>query len=222
VLPNHQPDYLPQKERGGRMKKTALLILGIIIVAQILVPASLILKHERILRNGELYRFKTRPIDPADPFQGRYIRLGFENDYIPEINENAPTPEWKEKVFVTLGSETNGLCILKSWSRTKPKKVPYLKLRYMGTRSHWDRESRKSSHLGLRFELPFNRFYMEENKAPRAEKIVQGNTFNLNDPESTNRGTNCWANVRVLNGTALIEDVLINGTSIQEFVIRQN
>jgi len=202
------------------MKKTAFIILGILIAAQLLIPASMILKHERILRTGTLYRFKTRPIDPADPFQGRYVQLGFKNDYIPAINKNTPAPKRNEKVFVSLETGTDGLCVLKSWSRTHPKSGNYLKLKYTGTRNQWNRDTKKNTYLGLRFHLPFNRFYMDENKAPRAEKMVRGIRINLNEPANTNLVTNCWANVRVLNGAALIEDVLVDGTPIRELAAR--
>ncbi len=198
------------------MKKTAFIILGIVLAAQLLIPASMILKHERILRTGELYRFKTRPIDPADPFQGRYVWLGFENDYIPGINKNEPSPKYNERVFVSLGAGSDDLCVLKSWSRTQPETGDYLKLKYTGTRTQWNPDTKKSTYMGLRFHLPFNRFYMDENKAKRAERIVRRTTIDLFEPANTNLVTNCWANVRVLNGAALIEDVLVDGTPIRE------
>lgn len=193
------------------MKKTALLILGIVAALQLLVPASMILKHERILREGELYRFRTRPIDPADPFQGRYVRLGFENDYIPGTNEKEQAPEHNDRVFVTLSTDAEGFCQMKGWSRTKPETGAFLKLTYSGPKHDWNRPTQKSTYKGLWFRLPFDRFYMEESKAPRAETLVREGT----------RNTNCWAAVRVLNGTALIENVYIAGTPIRELAARE-
>jgi len=46
---------------------------------------------------------------------------------------------------------------------------------------------------------------MDEVKAPRAERLVW---------EAT-RGTHCWAEVRVLNGKAAIEEVFVEGQSLQ-------
>lgn len=198
------------------MKKTALLILGLLFSAQLLIPASMILKHERILRDGEIFRFKTRPIDPADPFQGRYVRLGFENDYIPGISTNEPVPEYNERVFVTLGTDADGFCELKSWSREKPASGAFLKLRSRGPRTEWNLEAKTNLCLGLRFDLPFNRFYMDEKKAPRAEKIIRDAAPGLFEPQATNEAANCWADVRVLNGAALIENVYVEGISIRE------
>jgi len=188
------------------MKKTAFIILGVVIAAQFLIPVSMILKHERVLRTGELYRFKTRPIDPADPFQGRYIWLGFEDDYISGVTENEPAPEYNERVFVTLGTDPEGFCQLTNWSRTQPETGAFLKLKSNGSGYRWDSEVKENVYLGLRFKLPFTHFYMDETKAPRAEKLVREGT----------RTTNCWASVRVLNGAALIEDVYVEGTPIRE------
>lgn len=192
------------------MRKKVLLILGIVVALQLLVPVSMILKHERILRTGEIYRFKTRPIDPADPFQGRYVWLGFENDYIPGTNEKEQTPEYNDRVFVTLSIDADGFCRLKNWSRKKPETGAFLKLTYLGPENDWNRPTGKSTYKGLRFGLPFDRFYMEEKKAPRAETLVREGT----------RTTNCWATVRILNGAALIENVYVAGTPIRELAVQ--
>ena len=82
------------------MKKWLPLLLGVVIAAQFYVPASMIMKHERVLRNGELFRFKTQPFDPADPFQGRYVRLRYSEAYIPGTDENEARPDWQQKVYV--------------------------------------------------------------------------------------------------------------------------
>lgn len=200
------------------MKKTAFIILGILITAQLLIPASMILKHERVLRIGELYRFKTRPIDPSDPLQGRYIQLGFENDYIPVITgTNTVAPKCGERVYVTLAADTDSFCKLTGWSRKKPETNDYLKLKYSGYRNHWGRKTMICTTLGLGFELPFDHFYMNENKAPQAEQLTRRRRLGLqHGTENTNQYTNCWVNVRILNGTALIEDVLVDGTPIRE------
>ncbi len=198
------------------MKKTLLLIFGITVALQLLIPASMILKHEKVMRDGSLYRFKTHPIDPADPFQGRYVWLGFENDYI-IAPTNAVEPAYNERVYVTLDTDPDGLCKLTGWSRNKPEHGDYLKLKYWGEKYNWNAKDKSQRHLGLQFKLPFDRFYMDESKAPNAERLVRSVTLNLFE-ENTNLVTNCWANVKILNGTGLIEDVLVDGTSIRDFI----
>ncbi len=200
------------------MKKILLLILGITVALQLLIPVSMILKHEKVMRDGSLYRFKTRPIDPVDPFQGRYVQLGFENDYI-VAPTNAIEPARNERVYVTLGTDPAGLCKMTGWSRSKPEQGNYLKLKYWGKKYNWSAKDDNQRYSGLQFKLPFDRFYMEESKAPRAERLVRNRRINRSD-ENTNLFINCWANVRVLNGAGLIEDVLVDGTPIGELAAK--
>ena len=60
-----------------------MIFFGLLIVAQVAVPLQMIQQRETVLREGELFRFKTEPIDPADPFQGRYVWLQIEDDFVP-------------------------------------------------------------------------------------------------------------------------------------------
>ena len=188
------------------MKKCVSLLLGLVIVVQFYVPASMIMKHERVLRNGELFRFKTEPIDPTDPFQGRYVWLRYAGAYIPGTDEHEAQPDWKQNVFVSLGEDNDGFSAFTRWSIEEPSQGSFLKLQFAGKRTRYHQETKKHIYEGLRFKLPFNRFYMDEAKAPVAETIVREGT----------RNTNCWANVRVLDGVGLIEDVMVEGISIRE------
>jgi uncharacterized membrane-anchored protein len=187
------------------MKKPSIILLGILILAQLAVPFSMIRSKEKILRNGELLRFKTRPIDPADPFQGRYVRLGFEEDHIPWPENKETELKYKEPIFAVLEVDEEGFARFTGWSKERPASGMFLKTRYLGIRTEWDRASKTSRYKGLRIDLPFDRYYMDEAKAPRAERLVRDAT----------RTTNCWANVRVLNGKAVIEDVFAEGQSLR-------
>jgi len=118
---------------------------------------------------------------------------------------------------VTLSTNADGFCELKAWSRTRPESGDYLKSYFWGPKQNWGGTNALHRYQGLAFDLPFDRFYMDENKAPRAEQLARRRTPEFQrDTENTNTFTNCWATVRVLKGTALIEDVLIDGTSIRE------
>lgn len=188
------------------MKKVSFIFLGILILVQLAVPFSMIRDRENTLRNGELFKFKTRPIDPADPFQGRYVWLGYKDDYIPWPEGQKTDLKYKESVYVILETDSEGFAKLTDWNRIRPTEGHYLKTRYMGIRSDWDRDIEHRIHKGLRFDLPFDRFYMEETKAPRAEVLARVAT----------RTTNCWAEVRILEGKAVLEDVMVGGQSIRE------
>lgn len=193
------------------MKKFSLIVLGILIVAQLAVPFSMIKSRENILRNGELYRFKTRPIDPADPFQGRYVRLVFEIDYIECSEEEESELTYKQPVYAIMGTDSDGYARFADWNLEQPESGAYLKTHYRRKYTVRHPESKKRIFKGIRIHVPFNRFYMAESKAPRAEERAR---------EAT-RNTNCWANVRILNGNAVIEDVFAEGQSLRDLAAQE-
>ena len=188
------------------MKKFSVIILGILIAAQFAIPISMIKNWENILRNGELFRLKTRPIDPADPFQGRYVWLGFENNYIPYSKEEHPDIAYKAPIYATIEHGEDGFAHFTEWHREKPTKGHFLKTRARGHRYDQNLATKESIYKGLRLDIPFDRYYMDEAKAPRAERLTR---------EAT-RSTNCWVNVRILNGKAVIEDVFAEGESLRD------
>lgn len=190
------------------MKKTQLFLLVVLAAAQFAVLAAMITGKERVLRDGEEFRFKTRPIDPADPFCGRYVILNLEENHIPLPPDEMPTLVHRQVLYAGIATGTNGFARFSGWSRERPASGPYLKTRYCGEYCVYDQTTKTSIRKGLRIELPFNRFYMDEAKAPRAERIVWDSTSD----------TNCWAAVRILNGKAVVEDVFAKGRSIRALV----
>jgi uncharacterized membrane-anchored protein len=187
------------------MKKQSLFILGILILVQFAVPFSMIRNREKILNHGALFKFKTRPIDPADPFQGRYVQLGIDKDYIPYPEDQKPDLNYKAVIFATVEADEDGFARFTDWNREKPANGNFLKTRNKGQHRVWIPESKKRVYKGMRLDIPFDRYYMEETKAPRAETLTR---------EAT-RNTNCWVNVRILNGKAVIEDVFAEGQSLR-------
>ena len=192
------------------MKAPPIVLLGLLITAQFAVPLRMIRGREDTLRNGELFRFITRPIDPADPFQGRYVRLGFQNDYIPCTEEMEIDLHRNEVIYALIEVNEDGFAHFTSWSREKPAGGHFLKTRYTGTWS-WDQEAEKNLYKGLRLDIPFDRFYMEEAKAPRAEALAR----------DAMRSGDCWAAVRILDGKAVIEDVFAQGERLRDLAAKK-
>jgi len=187
------------------VKKLSLIILGILAIAQFAVPFSMIRSRENILRHGEVFKFKTRPIDPADPFQGRYVRLAVAMDFIPTPVDEKPGLRRREPVYALLEVDVDGFARFTGWQRERPAQGAFLKTRYLGEKNHWIPETRQRICDGIRINIPFERFYMDEAAAPRAERRAR---------EAT-RTTNCWAEVRILDGTAALEDVIAEGQSLR-------
>ena len=194
------------------MKTGSLVVLVLLIALQMAVPFHMIRDRENTLRNGERFLFRTRPIDPADPFQGRYVRLAFENDYLACPKDDMPDLAYRQPIYIVLGNDSDGFVEILDWSREEPPAGHYLKTRYEGSFTRWNPETKKRGHVGLRFELPFDRFYMDEAKAPRAEQVTR----------SATRTTNCWASVRILNGRAVIEDVFAEGQSLRDLAAQKS
>ncbi|HEY5622073.1 MAG TPA: hypothetical protein VIR77_05680, partial [Pontiella sp.] len=87
----------------------------------------------------------------------------------------------------------------------------FLKTRYTGRRIEWNRETEKIIYKGLRLDIPFDRFYMEEAKAPRAEALAR----------DAMRSGDCWAAVRILDGKAVIEDVFAQGERLRDLAAKK-
>ncbi len=193
------------------MKTIPLTLLAITVIAQFAVLGSMIRGREQVLRDGEAFRFKTRPIDPADPFQGRYVSLGFENDFVPAGRGETSGLRYHELIYASIETGEDGFARFSAWSRAKPAKGAFLKTRYLGEHTRWDAAGKRSESQGIRIGIPFDRFYMDEAKAPRAEAAARKAT----------RGTNCWATVRIFNGRSVVEDVFAKGQSLRDIAAQK-
>ena len=183
-----------------------IIIFGLLITAQVAVPFRMIQQRETVLRKGELFRFKTEPIDPADPFQGRYVWLRIEDNYVTLSEDVVDHVDRRSYGYATISVDDKGFAHFAEWTLERPEITSYLKTRASGHARTWDPETEKSSYKGLRIEIPFTRFYMDEAKAPRAEILARDAT----------RNEDCWVEVRILNGKAVIEDVIAEGQSLRD------
>ncbi len=176
------------------MKYFIILIFSVMILAQWFVPVSMIYEQESVLKNGKEFKFKTAPVDPTDPFRGKYITLNYELTFY-KIND--PT-NWMPgaTVFVSI-YDSAGLATIKSVSHTKPNNPDFIK----STVTYINNDI-------LYFDYPFDRYYLEEAKAPAAEKLYR----------EMNRDTqvDVFVVVAVKDGVATLKDVTINGMSINE------
>lgn len=171
------------------MKTVNKRLIGLIVISiiQLSFPFFFIASKENILKNGKEYIFKIEPVDPYDFFQGRYIdlnvsRLGF---------TPKDTSEFKrfDIVYAEFDQDTSGVKIT-SLSHKKTKYSLKLKL--------------KSRRLNpIKVSLPFNRFYLDENKAKNIEKLIR-----------LNRKNPSFVHVLILSGEFVIKDISSNGKSL--------
>jgi len=181
------------------MKIIYLFIIFIIVaLAQIFVPMQMIVDSEETIMTGTAYKFKTRPIDPTDPFRGKYITLQYEMNHF-----NIPDTAYVvgEEIYVYIQNDKEGFAEVYEVSK-EPLSIDK---DYVKTRVTFYYEGK------VGFQLPFNTFYMEETKAYDAE--VAYNRVNrdslLND---------VYALVYIKEDQAILKDVFINNIPIQEYV----
>jgi uncharacterized membrane-anchored protein len=185
------------------MNSKKILFSAFIFVAlvQLYVPAKMIWDREEVLNTGTKYNFKTAPVDPNDPFRGKYITLNYDENTVEIENED----DWTigEKIYVHLTRDDDGFAKIKSVSKAKPTdNRDFLKAKVQSVTSNG------SNRLAI--DYPFDRYFMEESKAYDAEltyRQSQGDTSKMT-----------YAMVSIKNGEAVLIDVLINEVSIREIV----
>ncbi len=183
--------------------KTKYLFIAFIIVAivQLSVPFKMIYDSEITEKNGTVYRFKTAPIDPTDPFRGKYIALNYElNSFITKDT----TWTAGQEVYLLLDTDKDGFAKVKGISRKRPDRdTDYINTYIM-----------HNFKGKLMFDLPFDVFYMEESKALEAETGYA--------EYSRRRDVKpAYALVAVLNGNAVLKDVIADDIPIREYVLRE-
>ncbi len=178
------------------MKALPLVIFAMVALAQWAAPLSQIWTHEQTLTQGTLIKLKCSAPDPYDPLRGRYLAVR------PEQRE-ASVPaglklESGTRVYATLTSGADGLSTISSLSLTTPTSGDYIRVNV-----GYAYESKAT------IEWPFERFYINEKLAPEADKWFAENI----------RGTKgIIAEVRVLNGRAVLADLSLDGRSFREIL----
>lgn len=185
------------------MKSIHLFSLFILVaLAQLFIPAKMIFDQEDILKTGTAYKFKTQPIDPSDPFKGKYIYLNYEQNHVPS---NDSTWKRNEIVHVLVKQDSLGFVKATNVVRDEPESMAYVTAKI-----DWydDREQM------VYFTFPFNEFYMNETKAYDAEVAH-------NQAQQDSLPSNTYALVYVLKGEGVLENVFINDIPISKYVEKE-
>ncbi|MGC8743437.1 MAG: GDYXXLXY domain-containing protein [Verrucomicrobiia bacterium] len=169
------------------------LIAGILHLSAVLYQIA---RYEIILKTGEPYKVRTAPVDPHDFFRGKYLALRYDNTTAPV--KNGDNIQSGSRAYVSLSKDKDGFAIFTELSSKPPKDRDYLRV---------------DAASGNRFNLPYNRFYMEESISQAVEELYfkysqRGNWLNSNN----------YALLRVKGGRAVIEDLYINGIQMRKLV----
>lgn len=173
-----------------------IALFAAVAIVQLAVPASIIVGREMTLRTGQLFKFKTTPVDPYDAFRGRFIAVGVEKNTAPQGMETNLSVGVMACAWVA--ADSNGFAVLSGASRRPPSDKPYIRAEIIG-----------ADHARLTFALPLDRFYMNERLAPAAEAVYR-------DHLRASGPRDAWLAVRVRKGQAVIEDLYLGDQRIAE------
>lgn len=178
-------------------KKLVIFLFSCFAAVLIAVPVMLIRQQENILATGQEFKFKTQPMDPFDAFRGRYVALGFERTPL-DVPNNVKL-NGGQTVFVQIENKPDGFARFSRLFAAAPANVAYLKCRV----------SYQSGNQ-VYFDVPFDKYYLQETKAPKAEKL-----YREHSARSVQDG---YIILSVKNGEGVIKGLYLGGKPIEELL----
>ena len=182
-------------------RRVRIILFVVVALVQLAVAGGAVIRSELALRGGEVFRFRIQPVDPVDAFRGRYVAIRFALD-------QAPAPAGLELrrrqwVFVPLEVDGDGLAFFGPAALEPPSSGAYLRLQSGGISPDEDGQRR------VWVTMPFNRYYMDENLAPEAERAVW----------SSPRGRReAFVTVKVRRGVGVLQELYIDDVPIHQWL----
>ncbi|MBO6608001.1 GDYXXLXY domain-containing protein [Psychroserpens sp.] len=183
------------------MKTVHIVILFILVaLVQLAIPTQMIMNRESILNNGQAFKFKTVPIDPSNPFKGKYISLNYANERVKTSTLNLKRGQ---EIYIVFELDSLGFVQPTDAVIEAPSTGYYVKAKAQ----YYDYDNKRM----LYFNYPFDEFYMNENKAYEAEMAYREAQFD-------SLPNNAYALVYIKNGEAVLDNVFINDIPIIEYI----
>jgi uncharacterized membrane-anchored protein len=190
------------------MKKDLIKIIAFFLVMLIYigVPSQMIYSYQSTLRNGNVYRFQPAPVDPYDAARGKYVTLSY---MLGGMDYDTSKASFKDgdDVYLKLGKDSSGFATITEVLEEAPEKEDYIK-----TMVNW---AYIDSVGHVSFNLPFNRYYLPEEMAQEAETAYRENLVWGQDWQGD---SSVYVDVRVKNGTAVIEELYFEGLPVKEYI----
>ncbi len=198
-----------------------ILVLALAAVLQLGAVGLMIHGREKVLAEGVEMKFVVAPVDPADPFRGRYVRLRFAGAEF-KTQEKLPFAEG-QPIHALLEADAQGYASVKALAAEPPAGgTPYVEIRrwWGGPDYRTNPETKKSEKCGWRYGLtfPFDRYYMNEKAAPEAERLYREaqRASRSADPDEMTRDN--YLVVRILNGEVVPVELYLNGKTVESQV----
>lgn len=182
------------------MSRLLGLALALVFLLQLAVPASMIVGREMTLRHGRQFRFRTAPVDPYDPFRGRFVSLDLEASRVPYSEDMELARH--QKIYALLAVDEAGFAYCRDLVAERPTTGDYLVARV----AWWNKKF-------VDLQLPFDRYYAEEELAPEIERAYRAH--------SRRDKREAYITVRVRNGSGVLEELYIADLPVGEYLQRQ-
>lgn len=160
-----------------KIKKSWLLLLMAGQLAALNLP---LLRDYWVRLRGQEFNFAVRPVDPRDPFRGRYVSLGFA--LVDQLDEHATlncadnsarnikrgafnVNRERPPIYLQLGKDGENLAKVVALGFERPSGDNYLTIRDY----YCDGEKVVAGLLAI----PFNRYYVNERRAPEIEENLK-------------------------------------------------
>lgn len=188
------------------MKNKVIILLLFILIAGIqwFIPIRLISEKHSIWLEGRTYKFQLTPLDPEDPFRGKYLQLKFEENHFRTDGQAG----WQrgESVYVQLKRNAQGFVRITGLARNLPADdVDFVKATV--------RDAYGEDSLRIFIDYPFDRYYVNEKMADPLEKPLLSN---LQDTSRIN-----YALIRIKSGEAVLEEVYLDDVPVSEWAERE-
>lgn len=189
------------------MRKLIIPAFIVMVLAQWAVPLKMIADSESVLTSGTEYKFRTQPIDPSDPFRGKYVTLRFNA----EVFETDTVYKFAsgQQVFALLGVDSAGFATV---TKLYPENPTDQDFNVLKTQVYYASVYDGKQVVNLNF--PFDRFYVEESKASETERVYW--------EAQRDSAQVAYALVRLKNGQGIIRELMINDRPILEIVRELN
>lgn len=189
-------------------RPVAIAVLLLMCLVQWAVPATLIQRNQTTLSEGTGYRFRTAPVDPIDPFRGRYVALDFTAALIEVPSAQDYQPDTRMYAPIEVGDDGYAQLL-------PPRAQPPASGDYLVVRVGWLHDGTQ-----LRVQLPFDRYYMDEDLAPEAERLYRDGSLRSPTGEEDDPRRPAYVMVRVRGASAVIEELYIDDLPVRERLLQ--